>query len=178
MRCGVVFAVMLAVLGGCKHTVKPKPATAPAGPTFVDPEHGFEVAVPKGWTQKKSVGPEDVLTLADDKGAELAIAVPKLPPHLPGIIPLPAVEKGYVDDVRKRLSDVTEPESGAIRVADAFARRFAITGTDETGPRKLLAVAIVKGDRLYIITGDGPADQYENVRKGVEATIASWSWIK
>ena len=119
-----------------------------------------------------------MLTLEDGGGAELAIAVPHLPAHIPGIIPLPAVEKGYVDDVKKRLTDVKETESNATRVAGATARRFAITGDDSSGERKLLVFAIVKGDHLYIVTGEAPADHFAPASSATQRAADSWKWTK
>jgi hypothetical protein len=186
-RYGVVFAVIaLALAAGCaRRTAGPESraatatASAPVDPTFEDTQHGFAVTILKDWTARKDEDPPNVLTLAGPHDAKLAIAVPKLPPHVPGIIPLPAVEKGYVDDVRKRLRNVQETESAAIKVAGCPARRFAISGGDsDAGARTLVVVAIVNGDRLYIVSGEGPAYQQQTVRAGVEAIRASWKWIK
>jgi hypothetical protein len=199
-RAGVLTAVLLIGVAGCRHrtaaaatsgastastasTTSPATQTTvassrPSGTRFQDAAHGFATTCPDAWTRRDANGPEDVLSLAGPGGAELSIAVPKLPAHVPGIIPLPAVQDGYVDDVRKRLADVTVTESAATRVTGASARRFAITGRDQGGPRKLLVIAIVKGDHLYIVTGEGPADRYDAVKQGVERVAQSWTWLK
>src|SRR5262249_44516184 len=99
--------------------------------------------------------------------------------HIPGIIPLPVVQSGYVDDVRKRLKDVQVTQTQPIKVAGASARRFAISGTDADGKTKeLLVIAIVKGDRLYIVTGEAPADSFDAAKDAVDQVGACWKWIK
>src|SRR4051794_19545355 len=81
------------------------PATASAakaGETelFQDPQHGFAVRYPANWTLRQD--PENVFTADaranDETGPELSIAVPNLPPHVPGMVPLGSVQSGYVDD--------------------------------------------------------------------------------
>jgi hypothetical protein len=88
------------------------------------------------------------------------------------------VEKGYVDDVKKRLKDVKESESVATKVAGASARRFAISGSDAAGQRKLLVFAIVKGDHLYIVTGEAPADHFDPASDATQRVADSWKWTK
>jgi hypothetical protein len=179
-------AAMLVGVAGCRHraaaaatvtATQPSVAKAPANSrVFDDKDHGFSALVPADWKEKTDE--QNVLTVDGPKGEEFDIAVPKLPPHIPGMLPLTAIESGYVDDVRKRLKDVEEGESTAVKVAGASARRFEITGKDDAGERKLLVFAIAKGDHLYIITGEGPADRYDAVKSASENAAASWKWTK
>jgi hypothetical protein len=188
---------LLAGSTGCRHRTAAAAATPPAtraasshavagstpspshtATSFQSPTGDFSTISPSGWTTKRD--PQNVLTTAGPSGVELDIAVPKLPAHVPGIIPLPAVQSGYVDDTRKRLKDVNVTETQPIRVAGATARRFAIDGADPTTgtQKKLLVIAIVRGDHLYIITGEGPADRYDLVKDAVEKAAAAWKWTK
>jgi len=189
MRFGVaalMVTLSAAMAGGCRHraaaaatvtTTQQSAAQAPMNSrVFDDKDHGFSTSVPAEWKEQKDE--QSVLAVAGPNGEELAIAVPKLPPHIPGMIPLGAVESGYVDDVRKRLKDVTEGESCDVKVAGANARRFEVTGKDDHGERTLLVYAIAKGDHLYIITGESPADRYDTVKSATENAAATWKWTK
>lgn len=176
----ILLSLALLLLVGCAHNKQPTTPKPPAlpGEMFEDKQHGFSINVPEKWKSTNNKNSEDVLTLAGEKDVELTIAVPKLPPHIPGIIPLPGVESGYVDDVKKRMQDVKTTESNAVKVAGATARKFAIEGKANGKQIKLLAIAIVKGDALYIVTGEGPADQFDAVKSAVEEVEKSWKWNK
>ena len=138
--------------------------------------HSFSTDVPSDWKEFKD--PESVLALKGPSNVELDLAIPHLPPHVPGIIPLPAVQSGYVDDVKKRMTNVKLVESTSPSVAGAYARRFTIEGTDKGTPKKLLVYAIVKGDHLYVVTGEGPADQFDKLVPVVNRVADSWKWTK
>src|SRR4051794_32642570 len=107
MRKRVVIAAVL--LAGCLTGCRGRHAAAHASPAtqklpaaatrspaagqselFQDPQHGFAVRYPANWTLRQD--PENVFTADaranDETGPELSIAVPNLPPHVPGMIPL------------------------------------------------------------------------------------------
>jgi hypothetical protein len=188
----LIFALATTTLGGCRHrTASPgspdartasstMPATtqstAAAGPSRRYESHSFSTDVPADWKEFKD--PQSVLALKGPNNVELDLAIPHLPPHVPGIIPLPAVQSGYVDDVKKRMSNVKLVESTAPGVCGAPSRRFAIEGTDKGTAKKLLVYAIVKGDHLYVVTGEGPADQFDKLVSVVNRVADSWKWTK
>jgi hypothetical protein len=176
---------------GCEHraakAADPPAATHPAateasgdGVIFRDARHGFSVKYPRGWARRKGDSAEDVLTIDKDPDKhtepEVTIDVPKLPPHIPGMIPLSAVESGYVDDVKKRMKNVSVVESKPVKVDGAPARRFVLCGEDKDGKRKLVVLAILKGDHLYMVGGEGPADEFETVEAAFEQVSKSWKW--
>ena len=193
-RAGATIFAMVMLAAGCRErkaaaapaetsgkgavvaTTHETPSSAEADKSFEDAQHHFATVYPATWTTRK----DDANVLcASNNSAELDIAVPKLPAHIPGIIPLPAVQNGYVDDVRKRLKNVKTTSGEPIRVAGATARKFGISGVDDSGKTKnLLVIAIVKGDHLYIVTGEAPADSFDAARDAVERVAASWKWIK
>src|SRR5205085_1603141 len=111
----LVFAA--AMCAGCRHSIAESDTTRPAATTraaaaddktFDDDRDHFRLSYPSSWTARKV--PENVLTIDavanDPAGPEISFAVPHLGPHVPGMIPLPAVEKGYLDDLKKRLKNV------------------------------------------------------------------------
>src|SRR5688500_15408202 len=132
---------------------------------FEDRKNKFAIEYPDGWTERKPTSAEDVVVLKHkDYQGEISIAVPKLPPHIPGIIPLPSVEKGYIDDVKKRLKDVQVTESRPLKIDGQFARRCAMTGVAPEGKQTIAALALVKGDTLYIMSAESPLSEAEDVR--------------
>jgi hypothetical protein len=195
-----VRAVICAVaVGGCmcgcrgRHAAAdPRPATtqklaatAPAATAdtmlFEDRAHGFSIRYPSTWTLRQD--PENVFTADaranDESGPELSIAVPKLPAHVPGMVPLGAVQSGYVDDLRKRLRDVRseQEETGRIAIPGANLRKFAAAGKDDKGERKLDVLIVYRDDRLYIITAEAPAAEAAKAQAAFDQAVASWRWL-
>ena len=158
-----------------------KVAAAQETTLFEDRPHGFSIRYPAGWTLRND--PENVFTADaranDETGPELSIAVPKLPAHVPGMVPLGSVQSGYVDDLRKRLRDVrTEQEdTGGIAISGAHLRKFSATGRDDKGARKLDVLIVYRNDRLYIVTAEAPAAEAEKSQAAFDQAVASWKWL-
>jgi hypothetical protein len=173
-----ILALSVALTAGCRHRAA-APGVAPAAARMDArrfESHGFSTMVPAKWSAKQD--PQNVLALIGAGGAELDIAVPKLPAHIPGFIPLAAVKSGYVDDLNKRLKDVTVSDERDLRIDGAAAHEFIADGAAPDGPRKLAVLLITRGDRLYIVTGEAPAKEFSKVQNAVSAVAASWQWIK
>ncbi len=175
--------VVVSTISGCRSGAA-KAASAATHPSRADGtsfQHDhFSLVYPNGWTSRKGDDPHDVLTIdakaGDQNGAEVTVTVPHLPPHIPGIIPLPAVEDGYVKDVKKRMSNVNEAQSKHVKIDGADARRFVITGQKDKQDRKMVVITSVKGDHLYIISGEAPLDRYSTVRSAVDQVVQTWKW--
>jgi hypothetical protein len=181
----VLLIVAAIAASGCGHKAPKDPAPASSvsesanDGRFTDQKHKFAIAYTKPWTERKPTGPDDVVSLKrDDLKGEIAIAVPKLPAHIPGMIPLPSVEKGYIDDLKKRMKNVKETETQPVKIAGAFGRRFVIEGDESGGKKKLAVLAIVRGDTLYIMTAECPESEFEDVRGAFEQVARSWKWIE
>jgi len=146
---------------------------------FQDKTHKFAIEYPDGWTERKPTGDEDVVLLkCEGHKGEISVAVPKLPPHIPGLIPLQSVEKGYIDDVKKRMKDVKVTESKPVKIAGAFGRQFALRGVAPDGKRAIAALALLKGDTLYIMSAESPSDEAEDTRQAFEQIARSWKWLE
>lgn len=157
------------------------PAAEP--PTLADfrsASNGLCFKYPTGWKP----GPGDVvLTLvpvndATNGNSSITVDVPKLPPHIPGFIPLGMVENGFVDDLKKRYSDVRLQQSQPQPIPTAAARRVRATGRDQSGAVNIDAVIAVRGDHVYIISAEtdpafaGPASQ------AMDTMMRTWKWMK
>ena len=178
MRTTLAILVLVALVG-CGPKAQPlEHREIPNDGKFLDQKNKFAVEYPEPWTERKPSAGEDVLLLKrkDFKG-EISVAVPKLPPHIPGLIPLQSVEKGYIDDVKKRLKDVLVTESKPVKLSGAFGRQFALTGEGSHGKHSITALALLKGDTLYIISAESPANEAEDTRAAFEQVARSWKWL-
>jgi hypothetical protein len=160
------------------------PAESPAGaaPTtrpFDGP--GIQLAYGGGW--KTASDPNYVLVLVPDgttsnaSDVSVSVEVPKLPPHIPGLIPLGSVVNGYVDDMKKQHVDVQVEPPVATKVAGANARRVASTWKTTDG--KSLsedAVLTVKGDRVFIFRANADESNRERASTALDGLIESVRW--
>jgi hypothetical protein len=191
LLAGAVLVAIALVAVGCGHrsaaAANPRASTNPAtteasdeGVPYRNAKYGFLMKYPKGWSPRKGDNPEDVLTVDQDADKhtepEITVSVPKLPPHIPGMIPMGSVESGYVDDVKKRMKNVKEVDTKTVKVDGVSARRFVITGQDKSGKRKLVVLAMMKGDHLFVLTGEGPENEFATVETGFEQVVRSWKW--
>jgi hypothetical protein len=172
-------AALVSVIGCAPKAQQVEHREIPNDGKFQDKKDKFAVEYPEPWTERRPTGGEDVLLLKrkDYKG-EISVAVPKLPPHIPGLIPLQSVEKGYIDDVKKRLKDVVVTESKPVKISGAFGRQFALTGVAPDGKRTIAALTLLKGDTLYIMSAESPANEAEDARDAFEQIARSWKWLE
>jgi hypothetical protein len=195
MRLGasrlIALTSLICAVGGC-HSKAAHGASAGArhqqkrsvqagGLLFADPSHGFSLRYPSGWSKRQDSDKENVLvadsTANDPNGVELTVAVPDLGAHIPGFIPLGAVQSGYINDLKKRLKDVSVQESGAPKISGASGtRRFVVTGTSAKGERKLDVALLVKGDHLYILTAEAPVKDFAKAKAALDQALATWQW--
>jgi hypothetical protein len=110
---------------------------------------------------------------------ELTLDVPDLPPHLPGMIPLGLVEKGYLDDLKKNHTGLNVLGRSDHAVPGARARLARSTWpTADGGLWAEDALVMVHGDRVYILRLTGPAAAVEAQRPAFDETARSIRWIK
>jgi hypothetical protein len=138
---------------------------------------------PAGWTsQPDSDDPGEqmlrVVAPSTDGLAVLTLTVPKLPWHIPGMIPIDLVASGYADDVKKRMPDATGPAAVAVSIPDATARRVTLTGHETKGRVTVEdAVLIVHGDRVYVLAGDSDDRGRPAAKAALDAALASTRWV-
>ncbi len=173
---------MAAGAPGCHHAAPTAPvpvlAIVPATQPQMFTGSRFRITIPPHWTSQPGGHKEAVLTLVPAQNpdqASIEFDVPAMPPHIPGLIPMGMVEKGYVDDLRKRHPDLNVAESSPRTVKGAAARFVRITwaggGTD-------LALIVIHGDQIYILSADANAATYESTRAAFESMATSLEWSK
>ncbi len=180
-RWALLFVIAIA---GCQPTppvtVRRTPATTRSlGPqTFDAPSLGIAFNYPAGWTPDAAATAEEALRVVNGS-AVLTLTVPKLPFHIPGMIPINLVASGYADDVRKRLPDAAGPAAQVVTLSDAQARRVTLTGHEPDG-RTITedAVLIVHGDRVYVLATDADPAARPAAASALDAAVASVRWTK
>jgi hypothetical protein len=181
----LVASLLTPVLIGCRHRAAAPGKTAAQTPAqlntrqFTAPTHGFAVSVPADWGQTDDA--QSVLALKSAKtSAQLSIAVPHLPPHIPGIIPLGGVQGGYVDDLKKHWTDVKLIDSADTQIAGANARRFTVAASGQRGrgPHRFDVIAITREDKLYILTAEADEKDADEAKRALDAAAESWKWTK
>jgi hypothetical protein len=187
----LALAMLLMLPAGCRRVGAPeeRPGTDPLTTTasgaveFASDAHGVRLAYPPGWEPAPSA--DYVLMLApvgraaDDTTfatASMSLDVPKLPLHIPGLIPLGAVVNGYVDDLKGRYGDMNVAESAPATLAGAKARRVRSTWTAAGRPVTEDAVLAVHGDRVYILRLTADARDYGRARDAFEGVLRSVRW--
>lgn len=189
----LVLAMLLSLVAGCR----PQPApddraestplatTAPSADAveFVSDAHGVRLTHPPDWEPASS--DNYVLLLvpvnraADDTTfatASMSLDVPKLPLHIPGLIPLGAVVNGYAGDLQKRYADINVVESAPAMLAGANARRVRSRWTANGRPMTEDAVLAVHGDRVYILRLTADARDFPRARDAFEELLGSVRW--
>jgi hypothetical protein len=151
--------------------------TAPTTKPFAGP--GIYLAYGGGW---RTANDRDyALMLVPDGAAKtsdvsMSVEVPKLPPHIPGMIPLGSVVNGYVDDMKKQHADVHVQPPVATKVAGANARRVMSSWT--TGGKELSeeAVLTIRGDRVYIFRANADEPNRQRATHALDQLLESVRW--
>jgi hypothetical protein len=150
------------------------PASAPAVHEFEGP--GITLSYPVGWEQRSSDEYALVLVPAGTPDISISLDIPKLPPHIPGLIPLGMVVSGYTDDLKK-LNPATEIDSPVDTiVAEARARRVRSMRNVDGKAVLEIAVLTVHGDRVYIFRANSDADEEDAARTALDQLLASVKW--
>jgi hypothetical protein len=196
-RCIVTSFVILALSAGCRHrdvskapggvattATQPSPAlaeTQPVSVPFVDAKHGLRFDYPATWHPVKD---DTILTLVPVNETSighrvLVIDAPDLPLHLPGLIPLGAVESGFVDDVKSRGTDVNIVAADPLVTWPGTKARW-LHGTakrkDDGRAVVIQTVVIVRGDTVIVIDAESDPDYAAATAAGFQAIVRSLQW--
>lgn len=175
--------------GARADSTEPLPATtAPAeAGVFASAQHGFRLTYPPEWEpvpsaefvlslQLRGAGGVDTNEAGTTFAAAISVDVPKLPPHIPGWIPLGLVVNGYVDDLKERYADLRLEESAPTKLAGANARRVRSTWTIDGRPQVEDAVLTARGDRVYIFRLTADSRDYARALAVYESVLRSVTW--
>lgn len=154
----LIAMLLVETVAGCRgsadETTARKNSTSNTKPTLVpfdSPRHGISLAHSADWIVVSR--PDYVLTLVprEDENASslnrsISLGIPKLPPHIPGFIPIGLVVSGYVDDMKEKQPGVTIDKPVETEVAGSTARLVR----SRFGSQIEEAVLTVHSDRVYI----------------------------
>jgi hypothetical protein len=153
------------------------PTATPTTKPFTGP--GIQLAYGGGW--RTANDPDYALMLVPDGGGKtsdvsVSVEVPKLPPHIPGMIPLGSVVNGYVDDMKKQHAGVHVAPPATRKVAGANARRVMSSWT--TGGKEFSEEAIltVRSDRVYIFRANADEPNRQRATHALNELLNSVQW--
>jgi hypothetical protein len=102
--------------------------------------------------------------------------MPDLPFHIPGLIPLSAVEQGFVADVKRRYNHaIVDPP--ADRLIDGQTARLIRARQDGVPGAVVLALLCVHGDRVYVIDAETDIAGASAAQAAFDTVVDSWQWI-
>jgi hypothetical protein len=159
-----------------------QPATQTSTPTtrpFAGP--GLQLAYSSDWQPTASGDADYALMLVprenvNGSDVSLSVEIPKLPPHIPGMIPLGSVVKGYIDDVKKQHPGVHVEPPVATKLAGANARRVTSTWTDSGKGLSEEAVLTVRSDRVYIFRANADEPNRQRAAHALDELLGSVQW--
>jgi hypothetical protein len=146
---------------------------------FENQSAGISFMYPSAW-KVVSTDPTQFRFVQNGKGEtlELTLDVPKLPWHIPGLIPIDSVRDGYVDDVKKRMAGAKVTNLPDPALPDAKQHRVQLTGQINGKPAVNDAVMIVHNDKVYILSIETDPAAYPQLKEKLDAVIASLKWIR
>ena len=186
-RLGVIVALIWAA--GCqpRQGVSRRPESlAPAiSNEFVSEQYGVKLSIPRGWSPRPSddfvleLSPAtDALGGASAQAPTISLDVPKLPPHLPGMIRMGLIENGLLDDLRKQFRDVRLLGRDDQEIPGTQTRAIKIAW--QAGSEEFLQHArlMIHGGRVYIVRATALVAQFERTSKAYDEVIQSLVWTR
>lgn len=158
---------------------RPGPATAPATVEYRNEKQGIRLQYPSDWSPKEDK--DYVLKLVPagrDEGRRITFDVPDIPPHIPGMITLGRIEKGYLDDLKKDHPGLKVEESEDEAVPGGKGRLVRSTWAEKKDAKMDVALLMMRGEHVYILAADGNAATFDAVRATFDAIAKSLRWTK
>ncbi|MDB5292076.1 MAG: hypothetical protein JWL69_3317 [Phycisphaerales bacterium] len=157
----------------------PGPATAPGTVDYRNDKQGIRLQYPSDWSPKEDK--DFVLKLVPgghDEGRRITFDVPDIPPHIPGMITLGRIEKGYLDDLKKDHPGLKVEESEDAAVPGGKGRLVRSTWSDKKEAKSDVALLIMRGEHVYILAADTNTADFDAVKATFDAIAKSLRWTK
>jgi serine/threonine-protein kinase len=145
--------------------------------TYQNPDYGFKINYPQGWSQKQrddfftsGVVFNSVLNGTDDNFAEnVSILVENLPHNT-------SLDRYTDDSIReiKTLSDPNVSEPQSISIANKMGKTVTYMGEDNGYSVKRRQTWTVNGDRVYILTYTATPKQFDTYLSTVDKMLESF----
>ncbi len=155
----------------------PQTAHAPTSRPFSGP--GVQLAYGGDWHATDTadyalvIVPEGAGKSSD---ASVTVEIPKLPPHVPGLIPLGSVVNGYIDDIKKQHTDAQVEKPEAMKIAGVNARRVVSTWKADGKAVSEDAVLAIHSDHVYIFRANADEANRDRAKAELDALLQSVQW--
>ena len=186
-RSIIIFVLLsgaAASIGCHKHSTRATTQQLPKDETtarvYENHDAGVHLEFPSSWQTHRSadyVWAISPVSTGEAGAPEISLDVPSVPPHLPGMITLSAVKRGYLDDLRKQMKDLTVFADTDYTLPQSKARWVEASGHDAGRARKVGALLFIHAERVYILRADSSSDQYDKTKAVLDQIIASLRWI-
>jgi hypothetical protein len=108
----------------------------------------------------------------------ISMDIPTLPIHVPGMIPIGQVEKGYLDDLKKEVGNLETKELSPPSIPNAKMRMVRAAWKKDGRPMQQTALLMVHDDHVYIFRCRSDADHEKDTRATYDSVLSSVHWIK
>jgi hypothetical protein len=108
----------------------------------------------------------------------ISLDVPDLPAHIPGLIPMGPTEKGYLDDLRKKVGQVKVDELPRPALGAGQVKLVRCTSQGASKPFEETAMIVIHNDHVYILRGTTNRPGDEELRAAFDGIVKSWRWAK
>lgn len=157
----------------------PAPTTGPATVEYRNEKEGVRLQYPSDWSPKADK--DYVLKLVSakhDDGRMITFDVPNLPPHLPGMITLGRIEKGYLDDLKKDHPGLKVEETSDETIPGGKGRLVRTTWIEKKESRTDLGLLMMRGEHVYILAAQSETAEFDPVKAAFEVVARSLQWTK
>jgi hypothetical protein len=161
------------------------PTTAPSGDAsggeFTYEPAGVKLSWPSGWDKEKIENFEWGIipggaSVSDNRW--ISLDIPTLPMHVPGMIPIGEVEKGYIDDLKKEFGTLDVKDLTAPTIPDAKTRLVRVGWQKDGKNWEQTALLIVHADHVYILRGRSDTDHEQPTQQTFDSVKGSIVWVK
>jgi hypothetical protein len=161
-------------------TATTAPTTGPTPVQWENVPNGVQIHYPGDWTPKKDPDYELMLLPPASSPADrrITIDIPDLPPHLPFMIQMGSVSRGYIDDLRKEHADLYIDEQKDISMPDAKAKLIRSSWTRDKIIHRDVALLIIHASAVYIIDSQCDDAATAATRCTFDSIVGSIRWVK
>lgn len=173
---------MLIFTGCTSHPPAARPVPVAQPDFFSDPQSGVRIAVPSGW--KRNPSDDYTLQIVPEQGSVdsgivfISLHIPKLPAHIPGLIPMLSVRSGYLGDLREQFQGLSTQDLAAPSLPNTNARMLRSEWPASGGAMSETALLLVHDDHVFILRGRSDAQHESQVRAGFDQFVGSLEWEK
>jgi len=155
------------------------PTSEPASLTWASSK-GIKIKYLPDWQPRKN--PDFELMLipvgATTDRRRITIDVPDLPPHLPFMIQMSRVERGYIEDLKKEHPDLKVNDAADAHVPESKARLIRSIWHRENQKFNDMALLVIHDSSVYILDAQTDETNLPPTRAAFDFIRSSIAWTK